>query len=64
MAKEGFQTDIIDINVIAVNRQSINIYRKHIMKIAVININNIIKSFNIPFIVIDVKHYKAILGYL
>ena len=34
------------------------------MEVVVIDINNVIKSFNIPFIVTDVKYYNAILDYL
>ena len=64
MAEEGFRADTINISVIAVNRQPISVYKKHTMKVAVININGVIKFFNIPFIVTDIKRYKAILDYL
>ena len=64
MAEEGFRADIININIVIVNRQFISVYKKHIIKIAVININNIIKFSNIPFIITDMKRYKAILDYL
>ena len=64
MIKEGFRTDIINVGVITVNGQSISIYKKHIMKVAVTDINNVIKSYNVMFIVINVRRYKIILDYL
>ena len=64
MVEEDFRADTVNISVIIVNRQSISVYRKHTIKVAAININNMIKSFNVPFIVIDIKRYKVILDYL
>ena len=64
MAEEDFWADIININVIAINRQPISVYRKHIIEIAAINTNSITKFSNVSFIITDVKHYKAILDYL
>ena len=64
MAEEGFRADIIDINVVAVNRQFISVYKKYIIEIIVTDINSITKSSNILFIITDVKRYKAILDYL
>ena len=64
MAEKDFQADSIIISMVAVNRQSINIYRKYIIEIAAIDINNVTKTSNISFIVTDIKYYKAILNYL
>ena len=64
MAEEGFRADAVDINIIAVNGQFISVYRKYTIEIAAININNMTKFFNIPFIVTDIKYYKTILNYL
>ena len=64
MAKEDFWADTINVDIMAVNRQSINIYKKHTIEVAVTDINNMTKSSNILFIITDVKYYKAILDYL
>ena len=64
MVKEGFWADTINVNVMAVNRQSISIYKKHIMEVTATDINSVTKFSNILFIVTDVKRYKAILNYL
>ena len=64
MAKEDFRADTVNIDIMTVNRQSISVYRKHIIGITVTDTNNMTKSFNIPFIVTDIKHYKIILDYL
>ena len=64
MIKEGFRADTINIDVVAVNGQSISVYKKHTIKIAVTNTNSVIKFFNVSFIVTDIKRYKAILNYL
>ena len=64
IAKEGFRADAVDISVVAVNRQPISVYRKHIIEVATTDINDMTKSSNVPFIVTDIKRYKAILDYL
>ena len=64
MTEKGFRADAINIDMVTVNRQFISVYKKYIIEIAVTDINNITKFFNILFIITDVKRYKAILNYL
>ena len=64
MAKEDFRADAININIMAVNRQFISVYKKYIIEVVITDINSVIKSSNISFIITDVKCYKAILDYL
>ena len=64
MAEEGFWADTINISVIAINRQSINIYRRYIIKVATTDTSGVIRTSNVLFIVTDMKYYKAILDYL
>ena len=64
MAKKDFWADTVNINIIVINRHSISVYRTYTMEIAATDINSIIKFSNIPFIITDIKRYKAILNYL
>ena len=64
IAEEGFRADAININIVVINGQFISVYRKHTMKIAATDTNNMTKFFNVLFIVTDIKRYKAILNYL